>query len=947
VFVGVLSATTVAEAQVLTFDEMAPDPQRNPILGSVMCSASTGFRFQSDHFHVIGQDYPAPFAWDGSTFLGYESGRGFPIVLEREGTGTFSLFSLDAGEFYGAHDPEHPDAEWITLTGYQAGGGIVTHSFFLDGIRDGSGGLPDFEHFVLPPTFVNLRSVVFNGWLQGNIPGGLAFDNLEYQLDDADTIPPCTWVALPPEVPVVTLLSPASGIVSGNIQIEATATDNQSVANVVFKINGLEIAAPDLTAPYTLEFDTTSLPDGEYTLSAEARDNLDNLGSASILITIQNEVIVSDGPHYVSFDGVDDAVVVADAPALSFGTGATDTPLTVELWLRPDTIAGRHQLVGKAGEYRVALIYGGLMVSLYDASAAAQAIVVSNVDLSPLVGAWHHLAVTYDGRGGATAAAGITVYLDGQPLPLLRETSAGYVAMENLPAPIEIAHDSAALTQYAGALDELRLWNVLRSQNDVQSAMGSELTGVEPGLVGYWRFNEGAGLSVADDSPGTSTAALIHETAWVADGPLAPDTTPPVINNITVSNITASSALISFTTDEASTGWVTFGAGTTCPCSDVFSGGAGTAHSIVLTGLAPETSYQFNAKASDGSGNLQVALPLSFETIAPQSDLDAPVVALTSPAAGAVNGSVTIAATAADNVGVVSVTFLLDGVALGPAITTAPYSLSWDASTAADGPHTLTAEARDADQNVGTAAILIGVENAGASPGPHVVDFDGVDDAVVVADAPALSFGTGAADTPLTVELWVQPDAIQGRHHLVGKAGEYRVALTYGGLIVDLYDASAAAQATVVSNVDLSPLVGAWHHLAVTYHGRGGATAAAGITVYLDGQPIPLLRETSAGYVAMENGAAPVEIGYDSARGNLYGGGLDELRPWNALRSQPDLQAAMSSELTGDEPGLVGYWRFNEGTGLSSTDASPGTATAVLLNGALWVAGGPLAPNIP
>ena len=100
VFGCLLSVASEVNAQVLTFDEIDPDPIRGPILGSVTCSAGTGLRFSSDHFHVVDATYRAIFSNSGSTHLGYESGRGFPIRLERDGTGTFSLVSLDAGEFY-------------------------------------------------------------------------------------------------------------------------------------------------------------------------------------------------------------------------------------------------------------------------------------------------------------------------------------------------------------------------------------------------------------------------------------------------------------------------------------------------------------------------------------------------------------------------------------------------------------------------------------------------------------------------------------------------------------------------------------------------------------------------------------------------------------------------------------------------------------------------------
>ena len=222
---------------------------RAPSSGSVTCSAGTGLHFSSDHFHVVDATYGPIFSNSGSTHLGYESGRGFPIRLERDGTGTFSLVSLDAGEFYSAPDPERPDAEWITLTGIHPDGSVVTHTINLDGIRDGAGGVPDFQHFVLPSTFVNLRVVLFTGLRQGNESGGLAIDNLEYHLNPDESLPLCTFQVTPSDLPVVSFVSPAAGVVAGTIAITANATDNTGVASVVFKLDGVELAPPDSTAP--------------------------------------------------------------------------------------------------------------------------------------------------------------------------------------------------------------------------------------------------------------------------------------------------------------------------------------------------------------------------------------------------------------------------------------------------------------------------------------------------------------------------------------------------------------------------------------------------------------------------------------------------------------------------------------------------------------------------
>jgi hypothetical protein len=104
-----------------------------------------------------------------------------------------------------------------------------------------------------------------------------------------------------------------------------------------------------------------------------------------------------------------------------------------------------------------------------------------------------------------------------------------------------------------------------------------------------------------------------------------------------------------------------------------------------------------------------------------QADMNTPVngdttplsVSVTAPADGAtVSGSaVAVSAAASDNVGVVGVQFYLDGVSLGSEDTTSPYSVTWNTTTG-NGPHEITAAARDAAGNKTTsAAITVNVNN--------------------------------------------------------------------------------------------------------------------------------------------------------------------------------------------------------------------------------------------
>src|SRR5437773_5772858 len=136
-----------------------------------------------------------------------------------------------------------------------------------------------------------------------------------------------------------------------------------------------------------------------------------------------------------------------------------------------------------------------------------------------------------------------------------------------------------------------------------------------------------------------------------------------------------------------------------------------TSHNISLIGLSASTLFHYRVRSKDGSGNLAVSGDFTFTTQA-APDTTPPTVSITAPPNGAtVPGTVTVSASASDNVGVMGVQFKLDGVNLGAEDTTNPYSISWNSSLAANGTHTLTALARDAAGNTATSAISVTVDN--------------------------------------------------------------------------------------------------------------------------------------------------------------------------------------------------------------------------------------------
>jgi hypothetical protein len=98
----------------------------------------------------------------------------------------------------------------------------------------------------------------------------------------------------------------------------------------------------------------------------------------------------------------------------------------------------------------------------------------------------------------------------------------------------------------------------------------------------------------------------------------------------------------------------------------------------------------------------------------PPVDTTPPTVSLTVPSSGAtVSGpSVTLTATASDNVAVANVQFKVDGTNIGSAITARPYTTTWNSTGVTDGSHTLQAVARDTSGNYATSTLITATAGA-------------------------------------------------------------------------------------------------------------------------------------------------------------------------------------------------------------------------------------------
>jgi thermitase len=98
----------------------------------------------------------------------------------------------------------------------------------------------------------------------------------------------------------------------------------------------------------------------------------------------------------------------------------------------------------------------------------------------------------------------------------------------------------------------------------------------------------------------------------VASATPLPDTTPPNITSVNAV-VTATTATITWTTDEPANSKVNYGL-TTDYGSSVYSSTLVTSHSLILTGLSPATNYRYQVSSADASGNSASSGDYTFTT---------------------------------------------------------------------------------------------------------------------------------------------------------------------------------------------------------------------------------------------------------------------------------------------------------------------------------------------
>lgn len=129
---------------------------------------------------------------------------------------------------------------------------------------------------------------------------------------------------------------------------------------------------------------------------------------------------------------------------------------------------------------------------------------------------------------------------------------------------------------------------------------GGEVDYTAIAMAGVWEINMTACNEEGCDS---------YVWLWTVN-----DTTPPSIQSLRITNITNTSAVISWATNEAARSTLKYGTTSGSYPSNITGSSSTTSHTFALTGLSPSTKHYFKANSTDASGNSAESVEYNFTT---------------------------------------------------------------------------------------------------------------------------------------------------------------------------------------------------------------------------------------------------------------------------------------------------------------------------------------------
>jgi hypothetical protein len=217
--------------------------------------------------------------------------------------------------------------------------------------------------------------------------------------------------------------------------------------------------------------------------------------------SVRTEIVVNVNPvlpsTHLNFDGVNDYVELTSESSFDF-----TNQMTIEFWMKSDYNPTQWDAIIAKGDdsWRIALNQDGTL-NFAGSNAFGDVSSVSSV----IDNSWHHVAVTYNNVEAI-------IYIDG----IQNSAVTGSGTINNSTYPVSIGENLQATGRfYQGNIDEVRIWDVARTAEQIESSKNCEVEGSEVGLVAYYKFNQGLGSQ--DNS---SITSLTDETASGLDGVL-------------------------------------------------------------------------------------------------------------------------------------------------------------------------------------------------------------------------------------------------------------------------------------------------------------------------------------------------------------------------------------------------------------------------------------------